>query len=377
MEFFDSLEITNWKNLAEEEQQALVESIIMYYVSPLAKVEHLRRKNFHMCGMKGDSYEFTIDGEAFVFVPGKKEAILGWDFGVQGLKAQDLLGNRDVINSQEDQQTTYKTNLTKEELDNLHEHHGSSKNLFSFHTLEDIGEYINCYTTPLRKADIPPMIVAKRALPVGVKHQGTYDCVTGECQGNHEFLSLYREEIRQELSPNLSLEESLYWTYPKKVWQSGKFYLEQHPDNSDIYDIYQDLTLTHSELVKKIGQLNYSLLSEDAFEYVIGGGTRRLFRWGNEITVDPRYPKHSIFYQAHRPNMFGLYVNSDRDTFELTDDPEVVKLGIVHEDEKNIIQQVLPLSSYYQSWFKLKSHLPLNPSVYTYRKAIIIEPVQN
>lgn len=85
MDFFEALEWKNWKILSDELRMQVMNQVLMYFVSPLKYVSDVEYKEFSLSGVKCRTFECSIDGERFVLVPGNKEAILGWNFGTQGL----------------------------------------------------------------------------------------------------------------------------------------------------------------------------------------------------------------------------------------------------------------------------------------------------
>lgn len=75
------------KTLSFEIKEQLIQQILMYFVSPLKEITDVHFSQLTYAGLKCATFELTIDGEDFVFIPGNSEAILGWDLGVQGLPA--------------------------------------------------------------------------------------------------------------------------------------------------------------------------------------------------------------------------------------------------------------------------------------------------
>lgn len=297
MDFISSLEWSVWKKLSDQEKQYIFNQVTMYFISPLLKITDVRLADFELFGVKNRTFVLTINDEPFVFVPGNQEAILGWDSGIQGLQAIDLLVEAPKdINS-----------LQPVELD------------YDFSNLEEINDYINDFTTSLRKVKIPPMLVQKEAIPAGTSSMGIFDMITGEFTGDLGFYNQYELQIKNIICPELSPTEALNWTYPEKVLKEGKFYLECRP-NQDIYQIYQHHGWDFQEQVKNMHNYNFDLLSEEQWEFACGAGTRRLFRWGNEMVFDDSYVKKMIHKSLQASNMFGLSFDTSKTRFELTND---------------------------------------------------------
>lgn len=343
------LEWAVWKNLSEQEKTMVMNQVTMYFISPLLKVSDVHLEEFQLFGIKCQTFSLLINDEEFILVPGNSEAILGWDSGVQGLRPFDLL--TDVSNAD-----LFLQPVEKE---------------YDFTDLEEIGYYINDYTTPLRKVNIPPMLVQKEALPAGTSYMGTLNTITGEFTGDIGCYNEYEIQIKNLLYPKLSPEEAITWTFPERALKNEKFYIEMLSDQ-DCYRVYRHHGWNFAELKKVLGSYNFDLLTEDQWEFAVGAGTRRLFRWGNELTFDDSFSQKMIQEQISHPNMFGLLFDTSKTRQELTNDPTVLKLDNYKMAFYSIVN-MLPLASYYQSGRVVDPTLPLDPTKYLYRKAVIIE----
>ncbi|WP_161842988.1 DUF7278 family profilin-like fold-containing protein [Candidatus Enterococcus huntleyi] len=326
----------------------------MYYVSPLVKVSDVTLVEYELAGIKCSTFEFLLDGEAFVFVPGNDEAILGWDSGVQGLPVQEVMYEPD---------TTEESAMFRE-----------FKQIYEFETIEDFSDYVNDFTTPLRKAVIPPMLVQKRAMPVSARYLGEYQTVTAQFSGDQQAVASFLPEVKQQLSPQLTLEESLTWTFPRSLYQEERYYLEMSM-TEDTYAVYQHIPQTHQQLIKEVQAKGFDLLNEDQWEYIVGAGTRRIFRWGNDLLSETSPWAHAVKERREGPNMFGLLVDTTKSRHELTQDPAILKLDSIEETGCPLID-CLPLSSYYQSGRTLEIEEILRPQELLYRKVILIEQVE-
>lgn len=354
MNFFNQLEWSHWKQLTLEDKQLLFRQILMYYVSPFVKVSDVTLVDYELAGIKCTTFECQLDNEEFVFIPGNKEAILGWDLGIQGLPIQEVV---------------YEQELAEESEIFL-----QFKEIYGFEILDDFNDYVNDFTTPLRKVAVAPMLVQKYALPVGTSFVGSYHTVTANFEGNEIAAAPFLSEIKHQLSPKLSLEESLTWEFPRSLKKDNAYYLEMS-SNEDTYSVYKHSADTHQELLKEIHAKGFDLLTEDQWEYAVGGGTRRIFRWGNELLSDQSPWAKSVREKKEGPNMFGLIIDTSKTRFELTRDPSVLKLDII-EDSGCPIIDCLPLSSYYQSGIMIQGESPLAPEEFLYRKTISIEMTQ-
>lgn len=349
MNFFELLEWSNWKTLADEAKQQVFQQVLMYFVSPLKEVTNIELLDFELAGIKCRTFEFEIDGEAFILVPGNSEAILGWELGVQGLP----------------------TNAW----DQHHPKEMPPKAAFLFdeyglNTGEEWDEYINLHTSALRKKAIPPMVVQKYALPAGTKYIGILNTVTGEFTGNLEKFNPLEAKIRSHFMLPDSLEASLTWELPDHVLVANEYYLELAPE-TDNYYVFEHFDCTQESLRKAVQKDGYDLLKEDQWEYAVGAGGRKLFRWGNDLDNDDSYWGKALRYKMKNANMFGLLVDSQLQRYEITDE-EILKLD-QWEQVGIPLFDFLPLSTYYRSERRLDPQMKLAPQEFLYRRVISIE----
>lgn len=152
MDFFEALQWSNWKALSFEIKEQLIQQILMYFVSPLKEITDVHFSQLTYAGLKCATFELTIDGEDFVFIPGNSEAILGWDLGVQGLPA-----------------TCWSKNWQSPPNEIIRQ----LETIYELETSQDWGIFVNESTSPLRKAVIDPMLVQKSSLPAGAGISGS------------------------------------------------------------------------------------------------------------------------------------------------------------------------------------------------------------
>ncbi|MFZ1604769.1 MAG: hypothetical protein WAT57_04755, partial [Enterococcus aquimarinus] len=247
MDFFEALEWKNWKILSDELRMQVMNQVLMYFVSPLKYVSDVEYKEFSLSGVKCRTFECSIDGERFVLVPGNKEAILGWNFGTQGLPVTTW-----------DQKAHTLTNGYQKMKTNYH-----------LKTTEDWDVFVNESTSPLRKVAISPMLVQKEASPVGTTYLGEFNLVTGEFTGEVEsFLP-----IKNQLSPHFcvpeSLEACLSFEVPNQLFKKNCYYGQLQLE-TDTYRLFSHQACTHQTLKQQVHDQVYDLLTEDEWEYVNG-----------------------------------------------------------------------------------------------------------
>lgn len=367
MDLFEQIEWAHWKNLKDAEKEALLQQLLMYFVPPTIEVNTIELVNFELYGIKCRTFELELDGELFVFIPGNHEALLGWDLGAEGLRAHELLG----FDAEHLTKHTFKTTLTNEAIDAAAEWYEEEMS-YDLTSLEGISDYINEHTTDLRKVKIPAMFVQKYALPAGTEFLGIFDTVTGTFEGEVEQFFPLEKQICEKLFPRLSAAESLSWSFPKTLLEKDQFYLEFLPE-SDYYFVYSHSDCTHAELKLSLKREGFSLLSEDQWEFAVGAGTRRLFRWGNELLIQENESGRHIQSKMDGANMFGLVIDTQRDRYELTSDPTAIKLTQKGSNQSSLIEEMLPLATYFSSNHVILPEQKLGPTDYLYRKAILIE----
>lgn len=367
MDLVEQLEWSNWKTLNDFEKIRLFEQVKVHFIPPTIDVSSVELVTFELCGIKCRTFELEIDQELFVFIPGNQQAILGWDLGAEGLRYHELLGF-DMNQSSKD---AYTTHLTSAELQELSE--GLvEEDVSAMESLEGISTYINCQTSPLRRVAIPAMLVQKHALPAGTRFLGILDTITGSFEGDIETFFLYEAQIKQILCPALSAEDSLTWTHPETYVEKNQFYLEALPE-SDQYFVYRFQDYTYVELQCALQSEGFTLLTQDQWEYAIGAGTRRLFRWGNELLIRENDSGRQLLGKICGPNMFGLLIDTTQHSYELTNRPDQCKLSQQGKNKGTLIEQRLPLSSYYCNSHQISVDQSLDPTTYTVRRAILIQ----
>ncbi|NLM65634.1 MAG: hypothetical protein GX180_00400 [Enterococcus sp.] len=347
MDFFEALEWSNWKNLSQELRTQVMNQVLMYFVSPLKYVSDVEYKEFELAGVKCKTFECSIDGERFVLVPGNKEAILGWNFGTQGLPITCW------------DQEPNEENLYFEEL---------RKN-YQFITTEDWDFFVNESTSSLRKVAISPMLVQKTALPAGARAIGELNAVTGEFTGIVEDFLPIEQAIRTYFKQGTSLLDSLTFQLPSELYEENQFYAKLNLAD-ETYQVYHHESCTFETLKTAVNQQVFDLLSEDEWEYVVGAGTRKLFRWGNDLEQGENYQGRQVARKIKQENMFGLVIDHSRRFWELTDSG-FLKLEKMEATGIPLFDW-MPLSSYYRSRKILIKEKKLHPADYAYRKVIVI-----
>lgn len=345
---FEALEWAQWKTLSLELKTQVMNQVLMYFVSPLKKVSDVTYQQFELDGVKCDTFECSIDGERFVLVPGNKAAILGWESGIQG-----------IARNYWDQKPEQKT----EAFDRIVKNYGLK-------TAEDWDIFVNESASPLRKRAIAPMLVQKRAQPVGTTYIGDLDIITGEFEGRSEDFAPIKHSFFDHFKQPQTFEESLYAEVPLEISEENQFYAFLSEKNEK-YAIYTHENCHFHRLKEKMDEQLFDLLTEDQWEYAVSGATRKLFRWGNDIAEDDTYYGKQTAKKIRQANMFGLHFADDLSYWEVTN-----SMYLKSEKAEKVGHPLfdhLPLASYYRSRKILAEDEIMNLWDFRFRHAIIIQ----
>jgi hypothetical protein len=90
---------------------------------------------------------------------------------------------------------------------------------------------------------------------------------------------------------------------------------------ADVHEV-----VSYDEFIRQIIQSGFRLPTEDEWEYLCGGGSRTLFRWGDSFDYglhlhhfERATPKKKE-YDLEKPNQFGLSIAYDPYKFEIVMD---------------------------------------------------------
>lgn len=354
MNLLEQLDCSYWKILKPEDKRALLGKVLMYFVNPLLRITDVELKVHELYGVKSETYELNIAGEPFIFIPGNKEAILGWDIGTKGLSSFDTTGGKVAqIPAWIAQQ-------------------------YQLADQEDLANYVNDHTSALRKVAIPPMLVQRRALPFGTEYLGVFDTVTGEFSGDVGRFSQIESDIRACLMPKLTLEESLSWSFPEHKLESGSWFIQMAPE-TNLYEVYKHEEHSFESLRKKIRRKNFDFPTEDQWEYIVGAGTRRLFRWGDDLAFDDPYRGGVTKNMSQAENMFGLTIDATQTKNEVLENSHFSKLTHQKLNTGIPVVDYLPLATYYHETSIEDFTSNLSPNDYLYRKIIpvVVKDAEN
>ena len=362
--FLDAVSNPTWKTLTNEMKVVVIQNVLRHFVDPILEITKITPVSYQFGGIKTDTFEIVIDGVEYVFVPGQKKCILGWDNGLSGLSGLDCSEERQELRYELkrycNQQLTSSLLMEKGFLDQDFSH---------IHlTTEYIDEKINGSTSPLREVDIPALLVEKKPTFVGLKFIGHYNVISGQlsiaANQTEEIIQNIQELLLPEGQGNHLLRE-----YPI-VGRKSPLFIQQNQWNPDLFDCYIDDAVSFSELKRDVERHGFSLLREDEWEYCCGASCRRLFKWGNQL-------KRQLFHKNISPlwkeNMFGLTIGNAEFGPEIIDDEHYTKGGWLEETHKAPIINLLPLSSYYRGEGIVDKEKDLIPGYYCVRKVLRID----
>ena len=195
--------------------------------------------------------------------------------------------------------------------------------------------------------------------------------VTGQLTGAEEPSPETLEILEEAVTPDNSME-ALFQDFPRAV-RVDRYFMQQDIKNPDNFSCYVADPVGYEEARKEIERTGMGLLNEDEWEYCCGSGTRRLFKWGNQLQ------RSLIQDEENSPlwneNMFGLEIANAEFGPELIEGRPYTKGAWLEENFKAPVLNLLPLSSYYSVNLPLlvdpNGHLAAG--YYCARRAIRIE----
>lgn len=367
MDFFEQIMNPSWKTFSPEYKEVLAGNILRYFVNPLLEVKNLRLASFQQGGMKTETFSVEIDGAPFVFIPGQKDVILGWDNGTTGLNALEIADDRrEIYFSLEKCLSHWLQEMDFLDVDVFTSLHVEQDSDF------DLNHRVNSQTSDLRSVTIPPLLVEMQPSYLGMDKKGEYSVVSGVFEGDWEWFQMYQEPIKKALFSDSQENEEAFVEFPAYFYEPNHFFMVQNTD-LDHYTLYAAKPQSYQDIRKEIEKNGMGLLSSDEWEYCCGGTSRRLFRWGNKIQRIMFEPGESVLEE---PNMFGLTIANVGWGPELVEDGNRVKGGWMNTSSANIVEKILPFSSYYmnrKNKLRGKEDAELPPGYYCFRRAIRIE----
>lgn len=276
----NKLYMPKWNELHKDEKIKLIEEVLMNKDIPLKinRVETFTENNMTIetvvLGTEND------EDTEFVFVPGMNNVILGWD--------ENCVLSDEIICALKEDKT------------------------------QEIEYYKSQYEE--------------------IKEEYEEDIKNAKKEGNEEKVKSLTEEMEDELENyecylNVNFEEYIdefkniivNSSSPVRNVNISPMIVERDLNDVSEYDSY-------SEFRKVLKKTIFSLPNEDEYEYLLTGGSRTLFRWGNSLKkeLDSIYKIGTVSDEnnkLYKPNKFGLYILFDSYMYELVDDECFYKGG--------------------------------------------------
>lgn len=251
------------------------ESLLISISSTNPDFVFIRFAIFSRFGQSTDTAVFGYKGTEFVFVPGDT-VTLGWE--------------------------SFDPPLTKEELGLLQE------DLYD----ETPEEFFKSSMSPVRTVTIRPMLVERRPKELG------WILVPPD----HPKI----QELQSKSTMIIQSGDSVTYVGNMRI----RLY-----QGEQLYELYS--RMSYSDFLKETEFSGFRIPDEDEYEYLCGGGSRTLFRWGNmmkdelatRFRIPPEQQDIDVSDGNYLPgsNFFGVSINFDPYKQEVVDSAVIVKGG--------------------------------------------------
>ncbi|WP_240420007.1 formylglycine-generating enzyme family protein [Paenibacillus periandrae] len=261
-----------YERLTEKERNVLLASLTDRH--PGLEFKHFA--SFERFGMHTDTAVYGLDDSEFVFVPGNT-LTLGWHTFAEGF---DVDTKQDVEETMEE------------------------------YEILDSEAWIRSLMSPVRTVSLPPMLVERKLREIGWRRVFS---------DSSELIDKWKVEIEK-----FEKSSSKMLIFDKKLRLSRS-------DAGTIVELYDPVS--YEELLHNLRSQGFSLLTEDEWEYLCGGGSRTLWRWGDNFIYN-MHLKHfeeaalqGMPYDLELPNQFGICIAFDPYKYEVVDAPYFLKGG--------------------------------------------------
>jgi hypothetical protein len=312
-----------YDKLSTVERETLLQSL----TETSTQFQLLRFEKFQRFGMETDTAVYLCNGREFVFVPGNT-LTLGWENFIIGMDDNTRLDMQESLRE---------------------------------YGITDLDAFLRENMSPLRTTTLPPMLVERELNDIGWRR----------VDAKSKELESFQKDI-------------------KKYFQPGKFSfsinktMRIYRNNGEIIaELYEPVS--YSDFLAAIHKNGFSLPTEDEWEYLCGGGSRTLFRWGDSFDYEMKlYHFHQEDEQADTPytlqlpNQFGLSIAYDPYKQEVVEKSEYFLKG--GDGGCNICGGMgialgyLPTATYFRSAYLSKDELDYKSDIggdYTFYRRII------
>lgn len=248
--------LPQWASIDPDRQKFILQQLTRYFLSPLLSVDALVPVSVDYFGQTLNTFDTLIGGQWLRFVPGALQVPLGVDREDSATKAL-------------------------------------------------LAQLPDAHLSPKRFVDIPPMLVARQAIPVSEQVIGQVNLLTHVFRGNHFAYVPYKPTVLALLNRHADSLDPEAGSWPPLL-ESGHVRLIQQ--SAHHYQVRLVHDWTAQSLIKALGGFGQSLPNEDQYEYLQGGGIAQVFPWGNQNLDE---------LPAYLPNRFGLTVKTSDPAPEL------------------------------------------------------------
>ncbi|RJX39858.1 hypothetical protein D3P09_10715 [Paenibacillus pinisoli] len=326
----DGLYADEWEGLLADSKKERIVRLLSEHNVPF---DLAGMKIFSAYGVESETALLDWQGRKFVFVPGRKSVMLGWDSGIDSMKE----GTRREIGD-------------------------------GFEEVDGLNDYINKHTSPIRTVDIPPMIVECELNEVGLVPVGYVDRGKGEHQVEEDYLEQVEDYLYEFNTEHVMTEYS----------ETCRF--QRSEDDPMVYHIYAFDYTTREDLLAELQRDGFTLLTEDQWEYLCGAGQRTLFPFGGRFDEEVRYAHLSETGEnvLEQPNGLGVTIAYDPYKYEIVDSECLVKGGDGGSalcGGEPFIYMMLPLATYWRDAMaiELAEDEDLATGYYFYRRAFVVK----
>lgn len=322
----DKLYRENFQRLLVSERETILKDL----ANKKPGFQFKRLERFERFGQATNTAIYEFENSEFVFVPGDT-VILGWDSFEVGMDS-----------------------ATREELMESLEEYGVTN-------LED---FLKENMSEVRTVDIGPMLVERNLNDIGW------------VRIDFESIDSLKDESVKKAIDEVKSGKCKQYIINEE--------LRLRKNNDEIIaDVYE--FISYDEFVNEIIKSGFRIPTEDEWEYLCGGGTRTLFRWGDSFDYDMHlYHFEEITpnkkeYDLEKPNQFGISIGYDPYKYEvLMDSKQFLKGG---DGGCNIcgglgmVLGYLSVSTYYRdiNSFELDYEEDLDGEFTFYRRIIRLE----
>jgi len=272
-----------WQRLEGTERRALLKQLGERYGMELKEYAHFSRY-----GQETDTAVYLYQNSEFVFVPGDT-VTLGYDYTAVKFDLRSKAALYEEIAFLEDlPDGDFSEDRSGEELESYVqklEEAGIEKKLQE--------NYLKVSFTPVRKAEIPPMLVERRIR----------DPFWHTLALDDSFITEHYAEKLEEFKKGNS--HMCTYSYIHTDVNALRFIREDNEIRAERCE-----PLGRKELIERIQDMKFSLPTEDEWEYLCGGGCRTLFPWGESFYKE-LLERQKGMKDLEKPNFFGLLIAYD------------------------------------------------------------------